>query len=109
MLFEFKYSLPIPDNVKDDLHKVVLASNVSNIREFILAKNIIFKIANEIKEGVLMVTKTIRAIFLGAHKKALQRRDGHISTIAQKHVNERPMPFYNWLTERDGPTNSILI
>lgn len=102
MLFDFMHSLPLPDNFKDDLHKVVLASNVSNIQEFILAKNIIFKIANDIKEGVLTVTKTIRAIFVGAHKKALQRRDGHISTIAQKHVNERPMPFYNWLTERDN-------
>ncbi|MEQ6856300.1 helix-turn-helix domain-containing protein [Lysinibacillus capsici] len=109
MLYEFMHSLPLPDNLKDDLHKVVLASNVSNIQEFILAKNIIFKIANDIKEGVLTVTKTIRAIFVGAHKKALQRRDRHISKIAQKHVNERPMPFYNWLTERDGPTNSILI
>ncbi|QIC48332.1 HTH domain-containing protein [Lysinibacillus sphaericus] len=109
MLFEFMYSLPIPDNVKDDLHKVVLASNVSNIQEFILAKNIIFKIANDIKEGVLTVTKTIRAIFVGAHKKALQRRDRNISTIVRKDVNERPVPFYNWLTDRDNPTNSILI
>lgn len=109
MLYDFMHSLPLSDKFKDELHKVVLASNVSNIQEFILSKNIIFKIANDIKEGVLTVTKTIRAIFVGAHKKALQRRDGHISTTAQKHVNERPMPFYNWLIERDGPTNSILI
>ncbi len=62
MLFDFMYSLPIPDNFKDELHKVVLASNVSNIQEFILVKNIIFKMANDIKEGVLTVTRTIRAI-----------------------------------------------
>jgi len=104
MLFDFMNSLPLPDNFKDDLHKVVLSSNVSNIQEFILAKNIIFKIANDIKEGVLTVTKTIRAIFVGAHKKALQRRDRHTSTIVQKHVNERTVPFYNWITHRDGPT-----
>ncbi|MGY4793932.1 helix-turn-helix domain-containing protein [Lysinibacillus fusiformis] len=109
ILFDFMHSLPISDNFKDDLHKVVLASNVSNIQEFILTKNIIFKMANDIKEGVLTVTKSLRAIFVGAHKKALQRRDRHTSTIVQKHVNERPVPFYNWLTERDGPTNSILI
>lgn len=109
MLFDFMHSLPLPDSFKDELHKVVLASNVSNIQEFILAKNIIFNIANDIKEGVLTVTKTIRAIFVGAHKKALQRRDRNISTIVQKDVNERPVPFYNWLTDRDDPTNSILI
>ncbi|MDM5229906.1 helix-turn-helix domain-containing protein [Lysinibacillus pakistanensis] len=99
MLYDFMYLLPLPDNFKDDLHKVVLASNVSSIQEFIKAKNIIFKMANDIKDGVLTVTKTIRAIFIGAHKKALQRRDRHTPKIVQKHVNEPPVPFYNWLTE----------
>jgi len=103
MLYEFMHSLPLPDNFKDDLHKVVLASNVSNIQDFIKAKNIIFKMANDIKEGVLKVTKSLRSIFVGAHKKALQRRDRNTSTIVQKRVNERPIPFYNWITERDGP------
>ncbi|MGG2103909.1 helix-turn-helix domain-containing protein [Lysinibacillus pakistanensis] len=108
MLFDFMHSLPLPDNFKDDLHKVVLASNVSNIQEFIMAKNIIFKMANDIKDGVLTVTKTIRAIFVGAHRKALQRKDKHPTTntsnIKKKPVNVRPAPFYNWLSERNGPT-----
>ncbi|MFB7158604.1 helix-turn-helix domain-containing protein [Lysinibacillus sp. NPDC056232] len=108
MLFEFIHSLPISDNFKDDLHKVVLASNVSNIQEFILAKNIIFKMANDIKEGVLTVTKSLRAIFIGAHKKALQRKDKHLTTntsyMKKKPVNVRPVPFYNWLSERNGTT-----
>ncbi|WP_313150260.1 helix-turn-helix domain-containing protein [Lysinibacillus capsici] len=108
MLFDFMHSLPLPDNLKDDLHKVVLASNVSNIQEFILAKNIIFKMANDIKEGVLTVTKSLRAIFVGAHKKALQRKDKQLTTntsyMKKKPVNVRPVPFYNWLTDRDGPT-----
>ncbi|KMY31720.1 hypothetical protein ACZ11_05825 [Lysinibacillus xylanilyticus] len=108
MLFDFMHSLPLPDNFKDELHKVVLASNVSNIQEFILAKNIIFKMANDIKEGVLTVTKTIRAIFVGAHKKALLRKDKHPTTntsyIKNKPVNVRSVPFYNWLSERNGPT-----
>lgn len=109
MLFDFMFSLPIPDNFKDDLHKVVLASNVSNIQEFILAKNVIFKMANDIKEGVLTITKTLRAVFVGAHKKALHRRESHptinSSSIGQKSVNERPVPFYNWLTDRDEQIN----
>lgn len=108
MLFDFMHSLPLPDNFKDELHKVVLASNVSNIQEFILAKNVIFKMTNDIKEGVLTVTKSLRAIFVGAHKKALQRKDKHPTTntsfMKKKPVNVRPVPFYNWLTDRDGPT-----
>ena len=84
MLYDFMHSLPLPDNLKDDLHKVVLASNVINIQEFILAKNIIFKIANDIKEGVLTVTRTLRAVFVGAHKKALQRRDRNTAFDSSK-------------------------
>jgi len=108
ILYDFMHSLPIPDNFKDDLHKVVLASNVSSIQELIKAKDIIFKMANDIKDGVLTVTKTIRAIFVGAHKKALQRKDKHLtintSSIDPNNVNECPVPFYNWLNERNRPT-----
>ncbi|WP_374963760.1 helix-turn-helix domain-containing protein [Lysinibacillus sp. RS5] len=108
MLYNFMHSLPLSDIFKDELHKVVLASNVNNIQEFILAKNIIFKIANDIKDGVLTVTNTLRAIFVGAHKKALQRKAKHptinTSSIGQKPVNVHTVPFYNWLTDKDGPT-----
>ena len=101
MLYDFMHSLPLPDNFKDELYKVVLASNVSSIQEFITVKKIIFKMANDVKEGVLTVSSTLRAVFVGALNKVLQRRDRHTTTIIQKHVNERPVP--NWLTERDGP------
>ncbi len=108
MLYEFMHSLPLPDKFKDDLHKVVLASNVCNIQEFILAKNIIFKMANDIKEGVLTVTKTLRAVFVGVHNKAVQRKGKHPTTntsyMKKKPLNVRPVPFYNWLSERNGPT-----
>ncbi|MBL3728929.1 helix-turn-helix domain-containing protein [Lysinibacillus sp. HST-98] len=108
MLFDFMHSLPIPDNFKDDLHKVVLASNVSSIQELINAKNIIFKMANDIKDGVLTVTSTLRAVFVGAHNKAVQRKGKHPTTntsyMKTKPLNVRPVPFYNWLTDRDGPT-----
>ncbi|WP_375199630.1 helix-turn-helix domain-containing protein [Lysinibacillus sp. RS11] len=108
MLFDFMHSLPIPDKFKDDLHKVVLASNVSNIQEFILAKNIIFKMANDIRDGVLTVTKTLRAVFIGAHNKAVQHIGKNPTTntsyAKKKPKNVRPVPFYNWLTDRDEPT-----
>ncbi len=43
MLYDFMHSLPLSDIFKDELHKVVLASNVSSIQELIKAKDIIFK------------------------------------------------------------------
>lgn len=106
MLYDFMYSLPLSDIFKDELHKVVLASNVSNIQEFIKAKNIIFKIANDIKDGVLTVTKTLRAVFVGAYSKAVERRNKpstiNTSSVDDKRENARPVPLYNWLTERNG-------
>ncbi|WDU81345.1 helix-turn-helix domain-containing protein [Lysinibacillus sp. G01H] len=111
MLFDFMHSLPLPNNFKDELHKVVLASNVSNVQELIIAKDIIFKMANDIKDSVLTVTKTLRAVFVGAHNKAVQRIDKHPTTntsfMKKKPVNVRPVPFYNWLTDRDGPTEVL--
>lgn len=108
MLYDFMHSLPLPDRFREELHKVVLASNISNIQEFIMAKNIIFKMAKDIKEGVLTVTKTLRAVFVGAHNKAVQRIGKHPTTNAsylkKKPVNVHPVPFYNWLSERNGPT-----
>lgn len=108
MLYDFMHSLPLPDNLKDDLHKVVLASNVSNIQELIKAKDIIFKMANDIRDGVLTVTKTLRAVFVGAYNKAVQRigkyPTANTSYMEKKPVNVRPVPFYNWLSERNGPT-----
>lgn len=108
MLFDFMHSLPLSDIFKDELHKVVLASNVSSIPELIKAKDIIFKMANDIKDGVLTVTKTIRAVFVGVHNKAIQRIGKHPTTntsyMKKKPVNVRPVPFYNWLSERNGPT-----
>ncbi|MFJ7839905.1 helix-turn-helix domain-containing protein [Lysinibacillus sphaericus] len=108
MLYDFMHSLPLQDRFKEELHKVVLASNISNIQEFVIAKNIIFKMAKDIKEGVLTVTKTLRAVFVGAHNKAVQRIGKHPTTntsyMKKKPVNVRPVPFYNWLSEHNGPT-----
>ncbi|MFJ7890112.1 helix-turn-helix domain-containing protein [Lysinibacillus xylanilyticus] len=73
MLFEFMNSLPLVDNLKDELHKVVLATQIQSATDFIKAKNVLFKIAMDIKEGVLTVTSTLRAVFVGAYSKAVER------------------------------------
>lgn len=108
LLFDFMHSLPLPDNFKDELHKVVLVSNVNGIQEFISAKNVMFKMARDIKEGVLTITTTLRAVFVGAYSKAVQRTNKqtitNTSSIEETAHKERAVPFYNWLTERNGPT-----
>ncbi|PIJ97843.1 helix-turn-helix domain-containing protein [Lysinibacillus sphaericus] len=105
MLFDFMSSLPLADNLKDELHKVVLAAQVQNASDFIKAKNVLFKIAMDIKEGILTVTSTLRAVFTGAYNKAVQRSNMKLSkssSIEETADRERLVPFYNWLNERDS-------
>ncbi|MED4887742.1 helix-turn-helix domain-containing protein [Lysinibacillus fusiformis] len=108
MLFDFMNSLPLADNLKDELHKVVLATQVQNAHDFIRAKDVLFKIAMDIKEGILTVTSTLRAVFTGAYNKAVERSSMKLnksSSIEEKEDRERPVPFYNWLNERDSRRN----
>ncbi|EON70154.1 hypothetical protein [Lysinibacillus sphaericus] len=107
MLFDFMNSLPLADNLKDELHKVVLSAQVQSVPDFITAKNVLFKIAMDIKEGVLTVASTLRAVFAGAYSKADERssmKSSKSSYIEETTNRERPLPFYNWLNERDGRT-----
>ncbi|NOG28489.1 helix-turn-helix domain-containing protein [Lysinibacillus fusiformis] len=109
MLFDFMNSLPLADNLKDELHKVVLAAQFQNAPDFIKAKNVLFKIAMDIKEGVLTVTSTLRAVFTGAYNKDVERSSVKLSkssSIEETADRERPVPFYNWLTERDSHPQS---
>ncbi|WCH46440.1 MULTISPECIES: hypothetical protein [Lysinibacillus] len=72
MLFDFIYSLPLADNLKDELNKVVLATQIQSITDFIKAKNVLFKIALDIKEAVLTVASTLKAVFVGAYSKTIE-------------------------------------
>ena len=105
MLFDFMNSLPLADNLKDELHKVVLATQVQNAPDFIKAKNVLFKIAMDIKEGTLTIASTLRAVFTGAYSKAIERSNRKVansSSIEETADRERPVPFYNWLNECDS-------
>ncbi|MGE8037685.1 helix-turn-helix domain-containing protein [Lysinibacillus sp. NPDC093692] len=107
MLFDFMHSLPLANNLKDELHKCVLAAQVQSATDFIKAKNVLFKIAMDIKEGVLTVASTLRAVFVGAYGKAVERlsiKSSKSSYIEETPNRERPVPFYNWLEERDDRT-----
>ncbi|MGA3676143.1 helix-turn-helix domain-containing protein [Lysinibacillus agricola] len=103
MLFDFMNSLPLADNLKDELYKCVLATQVQSATDFIKAKNVLFKIAMDIKEGVLTVTSTLRAVFVGAYSEAVERLNRESInplSVEDKVHRERPVPFYNWLNER---------
>ena len=108
MLFDFMHSLPLADSLKDELHKVVLAVQVQNAPDFIKAKNVLFKIAMDIKEGKLTVARTLRAVFVGAFNKATDRLESKSSksSIEETQHKERLVPFYNWLKERDSHPQS---
>jgi len=104
MLFDFMQSLPLADSLKDKLHKVVLATQIQSAPEFVKAKNVLFKIAMDIKEGVLTVTSTLRAIFVGSYSKAVERsnlKSNKSISVEKTPSKERPVPFYNWLEDRD--------
>ncbi len=62
MLFDFMDSLPMKDELKDQLHKVVLASPMNVIRDFVRTKNVLFNIVRDINDGVLTVSSTLRAV-----------------------------------------------
>ncbi|WP_068983463.1 helix-turn-helix domain-containing protein [Lysinibacillus xylanilyticus] len=112
MLFDFMNSLPLADNLKDELYKCVLATQFQSATDFIQAKNVLFKIAMDIKEGVLTVSSTLRAVFVGAYCKAVKRLNSKtINPLAgeDKVHRERPVPFYNWLNERDSLPQSMNI
>ena len=61
LLSSLMNSLPLADNLKDEFHKVVLATQVQNAPDFIKAKNELFKIAMDSKEGTLYSSKYIES------------------------------------------------
>lgn len=101
MLYDFLYSLPMADQLKDELHKIVLASDIENVQDFHKAKDVFMSLVMDIKTGVLTVGSTIRAVFKGAYDKALRRRSYSIKDQPVK-VDRKAPDFYNWLEERES-------
>lgn len=64
---------PLKDELKDQLQKAVLATELNNASDFIKAKNIIFKLISDIADGTLTLTNTLRSAFVGAHGKSIER------------------------------------
>lgn len=105
MLFDFMHSLPVRDDLKNQLHKCILATEMNNIRDFVNAKDVLANIIRDIANGTLTIASTLRAVFVGAYSKAVERlsnKPTKSSSVEDKAHRERPVPFYNWLNERDS-------
>lgn len=80
MLFDFMNSLPMKDELKDQLHKAVLATDLNNVSDFIKAKNVILMLIIDIADGTLTLSKTLRSAFVGAYNKSIERSNKKTST-----------------------------
>jgi len=107
MLFDFMHSLPLHVDLKDELNKCVLATKMNDIRDFVNAKDILANILRDIANGTLTIASTLRAVFVGAYSKAVERlnvKPTKSSYIEETPNRERPVQFYNWLEDRDDST-----
>ncbi|MEK5207459.1 helix-turn-helix domain-containing protein [Psychrobacillus sp. FSL H8-0510] len=105
MLFDFMNSLPMKDELKDQLHKAVLATDLNDVSDFIKAKNVIFKLISDIADGTLTITNTLRSAFVGAYSKSVERSDKKTSTsstVEEQPRVSKPVKLYNWLEEVEG-------
>ncbi|QJT71658.1 HTH domain-containing protein [Psychrobacillus phage Spoks] len=102
MLFDFMHSLPMQDNLKDELHKVALATEMNNVSDFVKAKNVLFNIVSDIADGTLTISRTLRSVFVGSYNKALERSNKksiNTSSVEEELRASNPVPFYDWLNE----------
>lgn len=97
-LYEFMTSLPMKEELKDGLRSAILATPIQNRREFTIAKDAMWRIIQAINDGKLTIRTTLRAIYKGAYDKAVAR--SVIREVEEQQQSKRPVPFYDWLTER---------
>ena len=102
MLYDFLHSYPMRDELKEELHKVVLATDVSDNQTFHKAKRVFLNLLMDIHNGTITVATTLRAVFAGAYKKIKAYEP--VSTIVsnQDEIPVKRVSFYNWLEERES-------
>ena len=122
-LVELLNSFGLDKILGEELHKVVLATEINSVEDFHFAKGIIFNIARDLESGRLTPQTTIRAIYKGAYNKKIERMENQkvqaaqpveevaptvteqpevTETLEQPVKNTRPVKFYNWLEEREN-------
>lgn len=99
-LIELLNSFKIDTILGEEFNKVIAATEITNAKEFHIAKDIIINMAKDLQSGRLSVDSTLRAVYKGAHKAKTQR-DVLVVPEEVKATTERTVPFYNWLDERE--------
>ena len=99
MLYQLLLSLPMNDELKDGLHKAILASEIKNHHEFVIARDALFGIIQDVQSGMLTIKTTLRAVFKGAYDKRLERPRYYPTPIGN--YKRSNVEFYDWLTERE--------
>ncbi len=99
-LIELLNSFKIDKILGEEFNKVIAATEITNAKEFHIAKDIIIKMAKDLQSGRLSVDSTLRAVYKGAHK-AKTKRELLVVPEEVKTVTKRTVPFYNWLDERE--------
>ncbi|WP_233190363.1 MULTISPECIES: helix-turn-helix domain-containing protein [unclassified Sporosarcina] len=69
MLYDLFYSLPLKNELKAQLHKFVLATEINNVKDFVRAKDVLFNIIKDINSGVLTVIQHVTRRVCGSASK----------------------------------------
>lgn len=100
-LYELMNSVGVNEIIGDELGKVIAATEINSVEEFHIAKEIIMNIALDLQSGRLNVDTTLRAIYKGAYNKKMARSKVEEVKEPVELSQERTVPFYNWLEERE--------
>ena len=99
MLYELLRSMPINDELTDGLHKAILASDIKNHHDFVMARDALLGIIQDVQSGNLTITTTLRAVYKGAYDKHRERPKYYAKPV--EHDKRSNVQFYDWLTERE--------
>ncbi|AWE06338.1 helix-turn-helix domain-containing protein [Lysinibacillus sp. 2017] len=99
-LCEFLQDFPMKDELKEGLHKAILATPIQTMREFTIARDAMLRIIHDVQDGKLTIQTTLRAVYKGAYERAVVRPN--VKEVEMQQVkSKRPVPFYDWLTVRE--------
>ena len=103
-LHELFMSFPISDSLKNQLPETIAAVALTCVKEFHRAKQILFTLIKQIATGTLHIQTSLKALYIGAYYKWSYIGDSIVNSSSFQEKAERkgrPVPFYNWLDERE--------
>ncbi|MBD7945082.1 hypothetical protein H9650_13230 [Psychrobacillus sp. Sa2BUA9] len=67
-------------------------------------------IANDIADGTITISKTIRSVFVGTYNKVVGRSKRNLDTsssVEEKPYLSNPVTFFDWLNEKPSDWESF--